>query len=197
VSAYRERYDAYFDANKARAREKVTKLDTFPRVLLVPGVGNLHGGADEDDARIAADITEHTLRSKAQANDIGRYVALSDADLFDMEYWVLEQAKLGKGTAAPLAGQGGARSPGAAGAIGFGISKQLLAAGAHVVLSDVDAARVPASAHGARSEGEGHRPPALVMDVTDEASVAAGMDEVCRLYGGLGRARAERRASRT
>src|SRR5262245_57742035 len=100
VDAYRARYDAYFEANKARAREKVTKLDTFPRVLLVPGVGIFTAGPTKTDARIAADITEHTLGAKAVANDIGRYVALSDADLFDMEYWVLEQAKLGKGTAA-------------------------------------------------------------------------------------------------
>jgi len=183
VAAYRERYDAYFEANQTRAREKVTKLDSFPRVLLVPGVGIFTAGPTKMDARIAADITEHTLRSKAQANDIGRYVALSDADLFDMEYWVLEQAKLGKGTAAPLAGQV-ALVTGAAGAIGFGISKQLLAAGAHVVLSDVDAARVQQARMELDSKGKGTAA-ALVMDVTDEASVHAGMDEVCRLYGGL------------
>ncbi|HWP64320.1 MAG TPA: bifunctional aldolase/short-chain dehydrogenase [Candidatus Limnocylindria bacterium] len=183
VAAYRTRYDAYFEAHKARAREKVTKLDSFPRVVLVPGVGIFTAGPSKTDARVAADIAEHTLRAKALANDIGRYVALDDADLFDMEYWVLEQAKLGKGTPAPLAGQV-ALVTGAAGAIGFGIAKQLLAAGAHVVLADVDAARVQQARMELDPKGKGTAA-ALVMDVTDEAAVRAGMDEVCRLYGGL------------
>jgi rhamnulose-1-phosphate aldolase/alcohol dehydrogenase len=183
VAAYRARYDAYFEANKVRAREKVTKLDTLPRVVLVPGVGIVTAGPTKTDARIAADIAEHTLASKAMANDLGRYLALSDADLFDMEYWVLEQAKLGKGTPAPLTGQV-ALVTGAAGAIGFGISKQLVAAGAHVVLADVDAARVQQARMDLDPKGKGVAA-ALVMDVTDEASVRAGMDEVCRLYGGL------------
>jgi rhamnulose-1-phosphate aldolase/alcohol dehydrogenase len=183
VAAYRARYDAYFEANKARAREKVTKLDTFPRVLLVPGVGIITAGATKADARIAADIAEHTIRAKAVANDIGRYVALSDADLFDMEYWVLEQAKLGKSTPASLAGQV-ALVTGAAGAIGFGITKQLIAAGAHVVLADLDAARVHQARMDLDPKGKGVAA-ALVMDVTDEGSVASGVDEVCRLYGGI------------
>jgi rhamnulose-1-phosphate aldolase/alcohol dehydrogenase len=183
VAAYRARYDAYFEANAARAREKVTKLDALPRVVLVPGVGIVTAGATKTDARIAADIAEHTLRGKAAANDIGRYVALADGDLFDMEYWVLEQAKLGKGTSAPLAGQV-ALVTGAAGAIGFGISKQLVAAGAHVVLADVDTARVQQARMDLDPKGKGLAA-ALVMDVTDEGSVRAGFDEACRLYGGL------------
>jgi rhamnulose-1-phosphate aldolase/alcohol dehydrogenase len=183
VAAYGARYDAYFEANETRARQKVTKLDTLPRVVLVPGVGIVAAGTTKADARIAADIAEHTLRAKALANDIGRYVALADGDLFDMEYWVLEQAKLGKGTAAPLAGQV-ALVTGAAGAIGFGIAKQLVAAGAHVVLADLDTARVQQARMDLDPKGKGVAA-ALVMDVTDEASVRAGLDEVCRLYGGL------------
>jgi rhamnulose-1-phosphate aldolase/alcohol dehydrogenase len=183
VAAYRGRYDAYFEANQARAREKVTKLDTMPRVVLLPGVGIVTAGTTKGDARIAADIAEHTIRAKAMANDVGRYVALSDADLFDMEYWVLEQAKLGKGSAAPLAGQV-ALITGAAGAIGFGIAKQLIGAGAHVVLADLDAARVQQARMDLDPKGKGLAA-AVVMDVTDVAAVAAGIDEVCRLYGGL------------
>jgi rhamnulose-1-phosphate aldolase/alcohol dehydrogenase len=183
VAAYRARYDAYFEANKTRSREKVTKLDAVPRVVLVPGVGIITAGGSKADARIAADITEHTLRAKALANDIGRYVALSDGDLFDMEYWVLEQAKLGKSSPAPLAGQV-ALVTGAAGAIGFGIAKQLVAAGAHVVVSDLDTARVQQARMDLDPKGKGVVA-ALAMDVTDERAVRDGLAEVCRLYGGL------------
>src|SRR5437867_1106834 len=124
VATYRAAYDAYFEANRQRARTRVTKLDSFPRVVLVPGVGIVAAGRTKQEARIAADIAEHTLRAKALASAIGRYAALGDADLFDMEYWSLEQAKLGAAKEAALAGQV-ALVTGAAGAIGFAICQRL------------------------------------------------------------------------
>jgi rhamnose utilization protein RhaD (predicted bifunctional aldolase and dehydrogenase)/NAD(P)-dependent dehydrogenase (short-subunit alcohol dehydrogenase family) len=183
IAGYRRTYDAYVDANRPRARTKVTKLDATPRVVLVPGVGIFSVGRTKADARIAADIADHTIVAKALANDVGRYTALADGDLFDMEYWVLEQAKLGKATEPPLAGQV-ALVTGAVGAIGFGIAKQLVAAGAHVVLADLDRARVEQAAAELDPRRKGVAA-GVVMDVTDEASVAAGFASVARLYGGL------------
>lgn len=183
VAEYRARYDAYFEANRRRSPTPVTKLDSTPRVVLVPGVGIFTVGKTKADARIAADITQHTIRAKAVANDIGRYRALSDADLFDMEYWILEQAKLGKASDAPLAGQV-AVVTGALGAIGFGISKKLVQAGAHVVLTDLDAARLEAAATELDPKGKGVAD-GLAMDVTNEAAVRGAFDEICRRYGGV------------
>jgi rhamnulose-1-phosphate aldolase/alcohol dehydrogenase len=171
VSAYRSAYDAYFDAQRGRARTKVTKLDSVPRVLLVPGVGIFTAGRTKQDARIAADIAEHTVRAKSLANAIGQYQALADGDLFDMEYWSLEQAKLGKAKDPVLAGQV-ALVTGAVGAIGFAVCRKLIEAGAHVVVADVDQKKRGLAA-------------GIVMDVTDEHAVAAGLAEVCRLFGGL------------
>jgi NAD(P)-dependent dehydrogenase (short-subunit alcohol dehydrogenase family) len=183
VQAYRDRYDAYFAANERRARTPVTKLDSVPRVVLVPDVGVFTAGKTKTDARIAADIAEHTLRAKAQANDLGRYAALSDGDLFDMEYWVLEQAKLGKAKDPVLSGQV-AMVTGAAGAIGFGICKRLVEAGAHVVLTDVAADRLGGACAELDPKGKG-LVTGIAMDVTDEASVETGFAELCRRYGGL------------
>jgi len=183
VAEYRERYDAYFDANRTRSQTPVTKLDSTPRVILVPGIGIFTVGKSKVDARIAADITQHTLRAKAVANDIGRYRALSDGDLFDMEYWVLEQAKLGKGSDAPLAGQVSVVT-GALGAIGFGICRKLVQAGAHVVLTDLDGERLAEAAKELDPKGKGVAD-AIAMDVTDEDAVRAAFDEICRRYGGV------------
>src|SRR5207302_1283043 len=80
IAGYRAAYDAYFERNRHRARTSVTKLDSSPRVILVPGVGIFATGRTKKDARIAADIAEHTLRAKALANSIGRYTPLPDAD---------------------------------------------------------------------------------------------------------------------
>jgi rhamnulose-1-phosphate aldolase/alcohol dehydrogenase len=183
VARYRSTYDAYFDANRSRARTKVTKLDATPRVVLVPGVGIFSIGRTKADARIAADIADHTVVAKALANDVGRYTALADGDLFDMEYWVLEQAKLGKAKEPPLAGQV-ALVTGAAGAIGFGICKQLVAAGAHVVVSDVDAARIERAVAELDPKRKGVAT-GVAMDVTDERSVADGFAAAARAYGGV------------
>jgi rhamnulose-1-phosphate aldolase/alcohol dehydrogenase len=183
VSAYRERYDAYVERHRARSRTPITKLDSTPRVVLVPGVGVFSAGPTKRDAAIAADIAEHTLRAKALANGVGRYTALADGDLFDMEYWSLEQAKLGKAKPAPLARQV-ALVTGAAGAIGFAICRTLIEAGAHVVVCDLDAERTAAAVAELDPKKQGLAA-GVAMDVTDERSVAAGFAEVCRCYGGL------------
>jgi rhamnulose-1-phosphate aldolase/alcohol dehydrogenase len=183
VADFRTRYDAYFEANRARARTALTKLDSFPRVVLAPGIGILAAGRTKADARVAADIAEHTVPAKALANTVGRYTALADGDLFDMEYWSLEQAKLGKAKDAALAGQV-ALVTGAAGAIGVGICKVLLAAGAHVVVTDLDRERVDATVAELDPKRRGVAV-GVVMNVTDEASVTSGFAETCRLYGGL------------
>ncbi len=183
VAAYRERYDAYVAANQSRARSPITPLDSLPRVILIPGVGIFCAGRTKADARIAADIADHTVRAKALGSTLGRYTALADGDLFDMEYWSLEQAKLGKAKEPPLAGQV-ALVTGAVGAIGFGICRQLVAAGAHVLVSDLDAARCEAAVKELDPKGKGVALP-LALDVTDEGSVSAGLASACRLYGGL------------
>jgi rhamnulose-1-phosphate aldolase/alcohol dehydrogenase len=183
VARYRSAYEGYFDANRSRARSAVTRLDATPRVVLVPGVGIFSIGRSKADARIAADIADHTVVAKALANDVGRYTALVDGDLFDMEYWVLEQAKLGKAKEPPLAGQV-ALVTGAAGAIGFGICKQLVAAGAHVVASDVDPARLDRAVGELDPKRKGLAA-GVAMDVTDEHSVAAGFARAARTYGGV------------
>jgi NAD(P)-dependent dehydrogenase (short-subunit alcohol dehydrogenase family) len=183
VRRYRDAYDAYFAANAPRTRTKVVQLDAAPRVALVPGVGLFGAGRTKVDARIAADIAEHTLRAKALANDVGRYVGLADGDLFDMEYWSLEQAKLGKATPPVLTGQV-ALVTGAVGAIGFGICRQLVAAGAHVVLADIDGERVELACRDLDPKGKGIAT-GVVMDVTSEDSVADGLAETCRRFGGL------------
>lgn len=183
VAAYRTRYDGYVAAHQSRARTPITQLDSSPRVILVPGVGIFSAGRSKTDARIAADIADHTVRAKALANGLSHYTALGDGDLFDMEYWSLEQAKLGKTKDLPLAGQV-ALVTGAVGAIGFGICRQLVAAGAHVLVSDLDAAGCEAAVKELDPKGKGVALP-LVLDVTDEGSVSAGMATACRLYGGL------------
>ena len=96
LADYADRYKAYFDRNAPHAQEEKVMLDPLPRSVLVRGVGLYGLGANEKSAKIAGDLLEQTTRIVNAAEDYNRFTPLAEADLFDMEYWSLEQAKLRK-----------------------------------------------------------------------------------------------------
>jgi rhamnulose-1-phosphate aldolase/alcohol dehydrogenase len=184
IEAYRAAYDSYFAEQVGAKRTSRKKLDPDPRVLLIPGLGIVCTGKSRKDAAIAADISEHTLHIKASAESMGRYEPLDDSELFDMEYWSLEQAKLGKEAEKPLARQV-ALVTGAAGAIGLATCAELAKAGAHVVLTDVDAEALERARAKIAQIAGGGACTAVRMDVTSEESVQAAFDHACRTFGGV------------
>ncbi|MFP6640819.1 MAG: bifunctional aldolase/short-chain dehydrogenase, partial [Myxococcota bacterium] len=184
IGQYRTEYEHYFQRQCSLKEITRTQLDSAPRVVLMPGAGALCFGWTRKDARIAADITEHTLATKALAQAAGRYQSLSEADLFDMEYWSLEQAKLGKSKSRALEGQV-VLITGGAGAIGIGVGDACAAAGAVVVLADLDGDRAEAAAEALEKQHGSGTVLGLSMDVTQESSVRNGFDAVCRRLGGL------------
>ena len=178
IDAYAIAYHDYFKRG-CKARGSRTELDNLPRLLLIPGLGLVGVGTSAKAAGIAADIAEHTLLTKAAAKNLGPYKGLDDLNLFDMEYWSLEQAKLGSGKPAELAGQV-AVITGGAGAIGEGIAEVLLNAGASVALLDYD---LDAAVNTAARLGP--QVLAVKADVTDADSLDAALEQVCRQFGGI------------
>ncbi|HSV28960.1 MAG TPA: bifunctional aldolase/short-chain dehydrogenase, partial [Candidatus Omnitrophota bacterium] len=179
VDAYVARYHAYFERNNVRANPKKTELDPMPRVVLVPGVGLFGVGASKKDAAIASDIAENTVESVTDAEAIGTYQPVTEADMFDCEYWSLEQAKLGKGAEKALARQVAVVTGGGSG-IGAATAKAFAKEGCEVAVLDLDegAAKRVAKEIGGKALG-------LACDVTDPASVRAAFDEVCAHFGGV------------
>jgi rhamnose utilization protein RhaD (predicted bifunctional aldolase and dehydrogenase) len=94
LAAYSGRYKAYFQRNAAQAHEPKTMLDAYPRVIIVRNKGMISLGINEKAARIGGDLCEQATRAINAAEDYGRFTPIGEADLFDMEYWSLEQAKL-------------------------------------------------------------------------------------------------------
>jgi NAD(P)-dependent dehydrogenase (short-subunit alcohol dehydrogenase family) len=154
-------------------------LDPLPRVVLVPDLGLFGLGRTARDARIAADLAEAAVATIVDAEVIGRFETISEADMFDCEYWPIEQAKLGSAPEKPLAGQI-AVVTGAAGAIGEATARALAAAGAEVALLDVD---VAAAAEKATAIGGSAL--AVKCDVTDPASVHDAFARVVGAFGGV------------
>ena len=179
AAAFMENYRRYFARHNARCGGVKTMLDPLPRVVLTPGLGLFGLGRSKKDARIAADLAEAAVETITDAEAVGRFESISDADMFDCEYWSLEQAKLGAAKELPLAGQIAAVT-GAAGAIGAATAKAFAAAGAEVALLDVNeaAARTVAQAMGGAAL-------AVPCDVTDAASVRAAFDKVAENFGGV------------
>jgi NAD(P)-dependent dehydrogenase (short-subunit alcohol dehydrogenase family) len=155
----------------------------MPRIALLPGLGALCAGPDARAAGVVRDITRHTLAVKARIAGTGaHYAGLPERDLFEMEYYALEQAKLGR--ARPPLGSQVALVTGAAGAIGAGIARGLLAEGCHVALTDLPGERLDSLAAELGAEADA-RVLATPLDVTDPASVAAAFAEVARTWGGV------------
>jgi len=94
LAAYADRYRAYFTRNAARTDEPKQMLDVYPRVVLVRGKGMYALGASAKAAGIGGDLCEQATRAINAAEAYGRFTPIGEADLFDMEYWSLEQAKL-------------------------------------------------------------------------------------------------------
>ncbi len=177
VEKFVSHYHAYFARNNARAEPKKTELDPLPRVVLVPGVGLFGLGASAKDAAIAADIAENAVEIIGNAEKMSTFRSISEADMFDVEYWSLEQAKLGKGAEKPLARQvaiitGGGSGIGAATAAAFAREGAEIA----VIDRDLDAARKVAKHVGGR---------AFACDVTKAADVRKAFDDVAETFGGV------------
>jgi len=103
VERYAADYRAYFARHNAASAVPKRELDPMPRVILVPGLGLFGIGRSANDAAIAADIAESWVETVTGAEAIGRFESLSETELFAMEYWSLEQAKLGRDEEKPLA----------------------------------------------------------------------------------------------
>ncbi len=179
VAEYAEAYVAYFQTNDARDAVKRTMLDPMPRLSLVPGVGVFGHGRTLKDARIASDVAEMWIEAVRGAEAIGDFQPLAKSDLFELEYWSLEQAKLAGNKPKPLTGQI-MLVTGGAGAIGAATARLFAAQGAHVVVVDLDEAkaRETAKAAGNGSIGVG-------CDVTKPDEVRAAFDAAVATYGGV------------
>jgi rhamnose utilization protein RhaD (predicted bifunctional aldolase and dehydrogenase) len=94
LEAYAHRYRSYFERNAARQSEPKQMLDVYPRVIIVRHQGMYALGSTEKAARIGGDLCEQATRAINAAEAYGRFTPIGEADLFDMEYWSLEQAKL-------------------------------------------------------------------------------------------------------
>jgi NAD(P)-dependent dehydrogenase (short-subunit alcohol dehydrogenase family) len=177
VASYARQYETYFAAHRERRGTTLAMLDASPRVLLDPAFGMLTVGPRAADADIAADIYTHTVEVIELAERVGTYQALPAADIFDVEYWELEQAKLSRARVrAPFAGEV-ALVTGAASGIGRACAATLRSRGAAVIGVDINP-QVADTFAGPDFLG-------LCADVTDVDAVARAVHSGVDRFGGI------------
>ncbi len=183
LNNYCESYRQYFETNKTLKGVDKTELDRLPRVLLVAGLGLVTIGKTVKEARIAADIYQHTIDILHKSFSVGDYQPLGSSDLFDMEYWSLEQAKLGKSKAPVLQGKV-VYITGAASGIGLASAKLFAEQGANLFLADVTEDNLNAAAEEIRKKSK-VGVATKVLDVTDESSVRQSFGQLVQIFGGI------------
>lgn len=183
IRDYSAAYDAYVERHRDRMPKGLMRLDSLPRVILIPGVGAFCSGKDVGASHIVRDITAHTLAVKAQIAAMGTYLGIPEGALFEMEYRALQHAKLGPDREVPLA-RHVALITGAAGAIGSGICRVLLEHGCHVAATDLAGDNL-ASLTNELAADFGPRVIGVPLDVTDPKSVAQAFDAISLAWGGV------------
>ena len=183
TAAYREDYAGYY--GRAKHPDSPAMRDANPVVYLVPGVGMVTFARDKATARIAGEFYVNAINVMRGASTVDTYQGLPEQEAFDIEYWLLEEAKLQRmPKAKSLAGRV-ALVTGGAGGIGRATAARFLAEGACVVLADIDATAL-AAAEAAFAKGFGaDQVRSVLLDVTDEAAVARGFADTAVAFGGL------------
>jgi len=173
---YRKKYINYFNVNKNKVKGKKVMLDTSPRVVLVQNVGVFTIGKDLNAAKIAGDLTETNAKVIASVEETSAYKFIPEKDIFDVEYWSLEQAKINKpkkileGNVVVITGS--------TGTIGFETYKMFKSYGAEVVLLDYNLERL-------KDLQSKIKELCIHCDVRNKKSVKKVFNQICEKYGGI------------
>ncbi|CCV03119.1 Uncharacterized oxidoreductase yuxG [Mesorhizobium metallidurans STM 2683] len=183
IAAYRVGYQAYYD--KCKHADSPPVRDPNAVVYLMPGVGMFTFAGDKATARISGEFYVNAINVMRGASTVSSYVGLPDQEAFDIEYWLLEEAKLQRlPKPKALAGQI-ALVTGGAGGIGRATANRLLREGACVVLADIDeTALASANDELAKAYGKDFVRPVLI-NVTSEDQVISGFAETSVEFGGI------------
>ena len=195
LEAYRKDYAAYYAACK-HANSPAMR-DPNPTVVLIPGLGMIAWGKDKSESRVTAEFYNCAVEVMRGAEAIDRYIALPQQEAFDIEYWLLEEAKLKRMPAEKELARQVIVVIGAGSGIGKETAHRLVKEGAHIVCVDLNEAAAQATAKeitdkyglgiGVAGTGLSACGPALGLaaNITDRASIRRMLDEVAIAYGGF------------
>ena len=182
VEAYRADYQAYYA--RCKRPDSPAMRDPNAVVYLIPGIGMLTFAADKATARISAEFYVNAINVMRESSRVSTYRGLPEQEAFDIEYWLLEEAKLQRMPKPKALAGRIALITGAGGGIGKATARRLMEEGACVVLCDIDREALEEARKELADAGKDNVQ-ALWSDVTDEPSIIKSFEDTNRLFGGL------------
>ena len=183
LAGYRVDYAAYYQ--RCKQPNSPAMRDPNAVIYLVPGIGLLSFAKDKSTARIASEFYVNAINVMRGSSSVGRYVGLSEQEAFNIEYWLLEEAKLQRmPKSKSLAGRV-ALVTGGAGGIGQAIAARLMGEGACVVLADIDPQSLDAAVADFGKRFGKDVVTGIHVDVTNESKAEAAFHETVLAFGGL------------
>jgi len=183
IAAYRKDYAAYYE--RCKRRNSPPMRDPNAVVYLIPGVGMITFAADKATARIAAEFYVNAINVMRESSGISQYRGLPEQEAFDIEYWLLEEAKLRRMPQPKALAGRISLVTGGAGGIGLAIARRLLEEGACAVLCDIDRAALATAEKDLLEQYGTDRVASIPMDVTDEAAIIAAYQATAVRFGGV------------
>lgn len=195
LAKYREDYAGYY--NRCKYPHSPAMRDPNPTVILIPGLGMIAWGKDKSESRVTAEFYNCAVDVMRGAEAIDEYIALPQQEAFDIEYWLLEEAKLKRIPGEKELARQVHVVIGAGSGIGKETAHRLVKEGAHIVAVDLNEAAAQATAKeitdkygvgiGVAGSGISGCGPAIgiVANITDRASIRAMLDQVALAYGGF------------
>jgi len=195
LARYREDYAAYYE--RCKHADSPAMRDPNPTVVLIPGLGMIAWGKDKSESRVTAEFYNCAIEVMRGAEAIDEYIALPQQEAFDIEYWLLEEAKLKRMPAEKELARQVAIVIGAGSGIGKETAHRLAREGAHIVAVDLNAGAARATADeltaqlgqgiGVAGSGISGCGPALGLsaNITDRSSIRTMLDQVALAYGGF------------
>lgn len=181
--AYRKMYSEYYNACKHDNSPAIR--DANPVIILYPGIGMFSFSKDKQTARVAAEFYTNAINVMKGAEAISEYTSLPRQEAFNIEYWLLEEAKLQRmPKPKPLTGKI-ALVTGSAGGIGKAIAKRFVEEGGVVVLNDMNAERLQGAADEFRSRYGKDSYTTAVLNVTSSEQIGAAFDVAALAFGGI------------
>ncbi|MBA3684664.1 MAG: bifunctional rhamnulose-1-phosphate aldolase/short-chain dehydrogenase [Planctomycetes bacterium] len=195
MERYRAEYAAYYQ--RCKRPDSPAMRDANPTVILIPGVGMVTFGKDKSESRVTAEFYNCAVEVMRGAEAMDSYVAIAEQEAFDIEYWLLEEAKLKRMPPEKELARQVICVIGAGSGIGKEVAHRLIKEGAHIVAVDMNPAAAQATAKeltdrngvgiGVGGTGVSACGPAIGLsaNITDRASIRAMLDEIILAYGGI------------
>lgn len=180
---YRERYKQYYETCKHG--NSPAMRDPNPVVILYPGVGMFTFSKDKNTARLASEYYINAINVMKGAEAISEYTALPRQEAFNIEYWLLEEAKLQRQPKPKALSGRVAMVTGSAGGIGKAIAKKFAEEGACVVLNDINEERLAGAKEEFIKKFGKDSVSTTLLNVTDSKSISSAMDAVALAFGGV------------